>query len=244
MVLLDTLKELSIVSREFPLPMDRAMRETKLNRVKEAERDESEMDELERLKLVDNEERIGSLRTELNFKKMEEEDYEEEKKCKALRKRWLRDCADIFKETLTREDRLKVPPIKIELVEGWEKMETFKPKTPIEVSPYLEPAAKRELSRMVEAGMLEEIDCWTEHLSRVFFVEKPGREEVQAWLVADFRSVNRRIRRLELPLEGSWNILRRLNPHDSYFGCVDFSSGFSQFTLDESSRDLFCIILP
>ena len=92
--------------------------------------------------------------------------------------------------------------------------------------------------------MLEKIDCWTEHLSRVFFVEKPGREEVQARLVADFRYVNRKIRRPEVPLEGSWHILRRLNPHDSYFGCVDFSSGFSQLTLDESSRDLFCIIMP
>ena len=194
--------------------------------------------------MVDIEERIGSLRSKLNFKKLEEEDYEEGKKCEDLKKRWLRDYADIFKEVLTREDRLNIPPIKIDLVEGHERIETFKPKTPMEVSPYLEPAAKRELSRMVEAGMLEEIYCWTEHLSRFFFVEKPGREEDQAHLVADFRSVNRKIRRPEVPLEGSWNILRRLNPHDSYFGCVDFSSGFSQLTLDESSRDLFCIILP
>ena len=97
---------------------------------------------------------------------------------------------------------------------------------------------------MVEAGRLEEIDCWTEHLSRGFFVEKQGKEEVQARLVADFRSVNRKIRRPEIPLEGSWNILKRLDPHDSYFACVDFSSGFSQLTLDEGSRDLFVIILP
>ena len=49
----------------------------------------------------------------------------------------------------------------------------------MEVSPYMEPAAKKELSRMVEAGMLEEIDYYTEHLSRGFYVEKPGRAEVQ-----------------------------------------------------------------
>ena len=35
---------------------------------------ELEGDNLERLKLVDIEERIGCLRTKLNFKKMEEED--------------------------------------------------------------------------------------------------------------------------------------------------------------------------
>ena len=50
---LDTLKELSIVPRDFPLPMDRAMRETKLNRVKEAEMDEQEEYNLERLMLVE-----------------------------------------------------------------------------------------------------------------------------------------------------------------------------------------------
>ena len=92
--------------------------------------------------------------------------------------------------------------------------------------------------------MLEEIDYYKEHLSRGFFVEKPGKSEVQARLVADFRSVNKKIRRPEIPLDGSWNILRRLDPNDSYFACVDFSSGFSQLTLDESSRDLFNIILP
>ena len=32
----------------------------------------------------------------------------------------------------------------------------------MEVSPYMELAAKKELSRMVEAGMLEEIDYYTE----------------------------------------------------------------------------------
>ena len=46
---LDTLKELSIVPKDFPLPMDRGMRETKMNRVKERERDELESESLERL---------------------------------------------------------------------------------------------------------------------------------------------------------------------------------------------------
>ena len=109
---LDTLKDLSIVPQDFPLPMNRAMRETKVNRVKEAQMDELEVDHPENLKLVDIEERIGSLRSKLNFKKLEEEDYEEGKKCEELKKRWLRDYADIFKEVLTMEDRLNIPPIK------------------------------------------------------------------------------------------------------------------------------------
>ena len=109
------------------------------------------------------------------------------------------------------------------MVEGHENIPTYKPKRPIEVSPYMEQAAKKELSRRVEAGMLEEIDYFTEHLSRGIFVEKQGKTEVQARLVTDFRSVNKKLRRPEIPLEGSWNSLRRLNPMDQYFACVDFS---------------------
>ena len=92
---LDTLKELSIIPQDFPLPMNRAMRETKVTRVKEAERDELENDHPENLKLVNIEKRIGSLRSKLNFKKIEGEEYEKERKC---------DYADIFKETITKED--------------------------------------------------------------------------------------------------------------------------------------------
>ena len=43
---LDTLKELSIVSKDFPLPMDRGMRETKINRVKERESEELEKESI------------------------------------------------------------------------------------------------------------------------------------------------------------------------------------------------------
>ena len=179
---LDTLKELSIIPKDFPLPMDRGMRESRLNRVKEREKEESESEDIERQKLVEIKERIGSLRTKLSFQELEEEDVEENRKCEELRKQWLRDFSDIFKETLSKEDRLDVPPIKIDLVQGHQNIQTFKPKTPIEVSPYMEQAAKKELSRMVEAGMIEEIDYYTEHLSRGFFVEKPGKSEVQAKL--------------------------------------------------------------
>ena len=107
----------------------------------------------------------------------------------------------------------------------------------MDVSPYMEAAAKKELARMVDAGMLEEIEHYMDNLSRGFFVENPGRDEVKARLVADFRGINKKLRRPEYPLEGSWGILRRLDPRDKYFAAVDFSSGFSQLPLAEESRD-------
>ena len=67
---------------------------------------------------------------------------------------------------------------------------------------------------------------------------------MKARLVADFRGINKKLRRSEHPLEGSWGILRRLDHQDKYFAAVDFSSGFGQLPLAEESRDLFNIILP
>ena len=94
------------------------MRESIFNRVKEREKEESESEEIEKQKLVEIKERIGSLRTKLSFQELEEEDVEENRKCEELRKQWLRDFSDIFKETLSKEDRLDNPPIKIDLFQG------------------------------------------------------------------------------------------------------------------------------
>ena len=99
---------------------------------------------------------------------------------------------------------------------------------------------------MLTAGMLEPVQGYTPTLSRGFFVEKPTRpgEPVKARLVADFRGVNKKLRRPEHPLEGSAGILKRLNVKHRYFAAVDFSSGFSQIPLAEESRNLFTVILP
>ena len=104
-----------------------------------------------------------------------EEDWEEERKCEELKKQWLRDFADIFKEDLGKEDRIDIDPIKIDLVDNHEEIHTFKPKTAMDVSPYMEAAAKKELARMIDTGMMEEIDYYKENLSRGFFVEKPEK---------------------------------------------------------------------
>ena len=122
------------------------------------------------------------MRSKLEMNQLTEEDWEEERKCEELKKQWLRDFSDIFKEDLGKEDRIDIDPIKIDLVENHADIHTFKPKTAVDVSPYMEAAAKKELACMLDAGMLEEIDYYTENLSRGFFVEKAGRSEVKARL--------------------------------------------------------------
>ena len=62
--------------------------------------------------------------------------------------------------------------------------------------------------------------------------------------MADFREVNRTLKRPGYPMDGSSLILKRLNPDEAYFSTLDLSSGYHQIRLAEARRDLFTIILP
>ena len=85
--------------------------------------------------------------------------------------------------------------MKIDLVYNHEETQTYKAKTPMKIPAYLESAAKKELKRIIDAGMIEIITHWTPQQSRGFFVEKRGKDEVSARLVANYRALNRKIRR-------------------------------------------------
>ena len=79
------------------------MREPRVRRVRETE-EELEVEKAEKLEHFDIKERVGSMRSKLEMNQMKEEDWEEDRKCEKLRKQWLKDFSDIFKEDLTKED--------------------------------------------------------------------------------------------------------------------------------------------
>ena len=114
-------------------------------------------------------------------------------------------------------------PVVVDLVPDHENIQFFQPKLSVDVPVYMQKAAQKELQRMLTAGMLEPINGYTEHVSRGFFVEKgsskPGYP-VKARIVADFRGVNKKLRRPEHPLDSSWGILKRLNPNHKYLAII------------------------
>ena len=94
----------------------------------------------------------------------------------------------MFKEDLSKEDRIDMDPVVVDLIPDHEQVEVFHPKASNEVPPYLKTAAEKELKRMLEGGLLEEAPGFSKHVSRGFFVEKhtaPG----------DFRGINRKLQR-------------------------------------------------
>ena len=57
------------------------------------------------------------------------------------------------------------------MVDNHQDIHVFHPKTAVDVPAYMEEAARKELARMLKAGMIEQIEGYTENLSRGVFVE-------------------------------------------------------------------------
>ena len=97
----------------------------------------------------------------------------------SLNKPGSRTFPEVFKEDLGKEDRIDCEPIVVDLLPNHEDIQVFHPKLGMEVPAYMEKAARKELQRMLNAGMLEPIQTYTENVSRGFFVEKgsskPGK---------------------------------------------------------------------
>ena len=115
---METLITWGIIPECFPLPMninDRvgAARDTVpsfVRKVKETEHTHE--------KLVDIKERVGSWRIGIKFNQVTKEKFEKYHEIEVfdhLKKKLLKQFADIFKEDLELSDRLDVPPVKIPL---------------------------------------------------------------------------------------------------------------------------------
>ena len=95
------------------------------------------------------------------------------------------------------------------------------------------PAAKEELSRLLKSGYLEPVSHPTKWCSWVFCMQKHSgkEEELKARLVTDLKRLNPNLLRAGNSLDGSSQILRRLEPDDVLFGVVNLSSDYHQVSI-------------
>ena len=82
-------------------------------------------------------------------------------------------------------------PVKIETVQNRASLKPVNRMTAIETPLHLQPAAGKELQKMLNAGFIEESQRSTEYCSQAFFVAKPNSDNLKARMVSDFRGVNR-----------------------------------------------------
>ena len=132
---LDTLKDLYIVLPDFPRPMDKTRLESRTRRVRREEEEWLELGESEEQgghkqnrEHRTLQERVGSLRSHLELKEMNKEEWEDEKACIELREKGIADYDDVFKEDLDENDRIQMEPVVVDLVENHQEIETYHPK--------------------------------------------------------------------------------------------------------------------
>ena len=68
-------------------------------------------------KLATIQERQGSIRSSLKFHKVNEESIDEDLDVEKIRKKLMRKYASVFKKDLGREDRVRMDPVKVELID-------------------------------------------------------------------------------------------------------------------------------
>ena len=144
----------------------------------------------------------------------------------------LQEYSDVFKEELAPSDRIHGIQ-RIEIDESGVKPVHFT--TPKEIQAHLRKSADKELKRCLEAGQLEPCHHYTKWLSRGMFVEKPAKlgEPLRARMVADFRVLNKALKRPNYPLEGSSQLIKQVNNRHRYWITLDFTSGCHQCALHE-----------
>jgi transposase InsO family protein len=98
----------------------------------------------------------------------------------------------------------------------------------------------KELQRLVQLGVLEEVDGLVDYAAPTFII--PKKDGTVRW-VSDFRELNKIIRRKVYPLPHINRLLRKRSGY-SFLTKLDVSMQFYTFELDEESQDLCVISTP
>ena len=118
--------------------------------------------------------------------------------------------ATTFKEKLSKSDRLSVPPVHLYQNETAD-VKPVQNLKPFDVPWHLRAGFQQELKNCLDAGILEAATQPTPWASKAFAVPKktPG----EARLVADFRVLNKSLKRPIWPTESCDQMLRHIPPN-------------------------------
>ena len=120
---------------------------------------------------------------------------------------------------------MKIPDIKIDVEENT-NIKPSNAKTPAFVPLHLRTAANEELKNLIKSWVLEECHSQTEWCSRGIFVPKNSDDgNLKCRLVADFKNINKILRRPGYPMEGRSALLKRIPSENKFFSTIYRSSG-------------------
>jgi len=143
---------------------------------------------------------------------------------------------DLFNGTL---GRWKGDPIHLDLVSDAKPYHCQKP---MRVPHIHMETLKKEIYRLVEAGVLEEVDplrapAWC---APTFIIPK---KDNRVRVITDYRELNKRIKRKPWPMPHITDMLQDIGNY-TYVTAIDLSMGFYHFSLDKEAQDMSTFMVP
>ena len=147
------------------------------------------------------------------------------------------DYSDIFDEESLKP--MKFPPLKLELIDPSAK--PFHAYTARVYPHHIEEAAKKELKRLCDLGIIERAPGPSEHCAHSFFIKKSSGA---VRLIADFSQLSKNVKRSVHPFPCVQDILRGIKHDMKYFAAMDLKMGYFQIALHEDSKPLTTFLTP
>ena len=139
-----------------------------------------------------------------------------------------------FVDKLGPEDRLSVPPIKLEVDKL--KEEQIRPTNyvkPFDVPFHMREQFSQEIKDMLDAKIIERCERSTKWNTKAFPVAKADGTSVR--LVGDWRGVNKILKKLHHHTESCDQLLRHIPADSRVFAVIDAASGYHQLRIHEDS---------
>ena len=160
--------------------------------------------------------------------------------CSKLRDKILSKYTGVFKEYLSKDDRINCPPVKLK-INPEANIKAVAHQKPYDCPWHMRKALDREIKLAVEAGVLTPCDQATAWCHQLFPVMKPGKPD-ECRIVCDFRRLNAALERPVYPTESSTQMLRHLDGEAVVFATLDMVQGYHQLVVAPESRHLLTVI--
>ena len=160
--------------------------------------------------------------------------------CRKLQGYLLKKFGNVFSEKLSPTDRIKCPPVRIELDTSKEIVPRAHTR-PFDCPYHLREGFDRELKEALDAGVLSPCTESSEWVHQLFPVAKQGQPG-KVRLVSDFKHLNTYMKRPVYPTESNSQLLRHIDPSATVFAMVDMTIGYHQLEVHPDDRHYLTVI--
>ena len=161
------------------------------------------------------------------------------RKCIKLKEKMIHKYKSNFTTCLTAKDRMSVTPVEL-VMDETKKIPPAHHTRPFDTPYHLWQAAEAEIKHFIDAKVLTPVPHPTDWMSKAFFVPKSDPTKVR--LVADFRQLNKALKRPHWPTESSGQLLRHIDSKAKFFCTVDATQGYHQIPVSKDSQKFLTII--